>query len=552
MINKKLVQIVIIVIGLLAAGFVTPAAAREEGGSEGVVSAPEAESEAIVKVEPKVVESKVESEATPGAIPAAEPELTAEERLAPGYITMDFKEADIRSVLRVISRKSGINIIAGPEVKGAVSVRLVDVPWEKALEVILNTYDFGCERDGNIISVSTLERLTAKRKERQELAGVEALRTRVFKLKYVDAGDASSLLKDQISERGVITVLEEMGQRGWEFGAAELRKRSRTSTEDIVIKSKILVVSDIPSYLERIEKIITEIDIMPKQILIETRIVEVNNDRLRDLGIEMGSGTGWTAVGVEEGGGTIQGKSNPLDVDPTNFNPLSTDITGSWDATTGFLGGLTLVYQKLLGSQLRVIIHALEEDVDANLLSAPQITTLNNQEAAIMVGVKYPILKGEVEDGVVTSKLDYYQDIGIQLNVIPQISGENQINMIIHPSVTSYTDTVAAYAGGSVVARYPIILIREAETQVLINDGDAIVIGGLMKDVKSEVVIGVPILKDIPLLGFLFRRTTISVEKIDLLIFISAHIVGPDNHMLPGGNVLMSSPAREIISRENE
>ena len=190
--------------------------------------------------------------------------------------------------------------------------------------------------------------------------------------------------------------------------------------------------------------------------------------------------------------------------------------------------------------------------MDTNLLSAPQITTLNNQEAAIMVGQKYPILKGEVEEGILTTSLDYYQDIGIQLNVIPQISGDNQINMIVHPSVTSYSTTVDAYSGGDIVAQYPIILTREAETQVLINDGDAIVIGGLMKDVKSESVIGVPFLKDIPLLGLLFKRTTVNVEKIDLLIFISAHIVGPDSYVISGGNVREVPATGEVISQKNK
>ena len=171
-----------------------------------------------------------------------------------------------------------------------------------------------------------------------------------------------------------------------------------------------------------------------------------------------------------------------------------------------------------------------------------------------MVGMKYPILKGEVEEGVLTTSLDYYQDIGIQLNVIPQISGENQINMIVHPAVTSYTSTVEAQSvddqgNTAVIAEYPIILIREAETQVLINDGDAIVIGGLMKDVKSESVIGIPFLKDIPLLGLLFKRTTVNIEKIDLLIFISAHIVGPDNYVLSGGNVQQLSPTKDVNLR---
>jgi len=555
MISKRSVLIMIISIGLLMAGFIIRATAQEEGPPGSAIPAPEVKPEAASETT-----FKVKVKVGPEEIPATESELSPEKELAPGHITMDFKDADIRSVLRAISYKSGINIIAGPEVEGAVTVRLVNVPWEKALEVILNTYDFGCERDGNIITVTTLKKLTDKRKEEQELAGVEPIKTKVFKLKYVDAGDVAALLKDQVSERGVITVLEEKGQKGWAFGADEFKKRQRLVAKEGQVKSKTLVISDIPSYLERIEKIIAEIDVLPRQILIETKLVEVNNDKLVDLGIEIGSGSnGWTGVGVKEGGGRITSETNPLEVKPSNFNPKSTtlvDHAGSW-ADTGFTGGLTFMYQKLLGSQMRVILHALEEDVDTNILSAPQITTLNNQEAAIMVGMKYPILKGEVEEGVLTTSLDYYQDIGIQLNVIPQISGDNQINMIVHPSVTSYTTTVDAHSVDEddhivVIAEYPVILTREAETQVLINDGDAIVIGGLMKDVKTESVIGVPFLQDIPILGLLFKRTTVDVEKIDLLIFISAHIVGPDTYVLSGGNVQQVPPPAEVISQKNK
>jgi len=129
--------------------------------------------------------------------------------------------------------------------------------------------------------------------------------------------------------------------------------------------------------------------------------------------------------------------------------------------------------------------------------------------------------------------------------------------MIVHPSVTSYTTTVDAHSVDEddhivVIAEYPVILTREAETQVLINDGDAIVIGGLMKDVKTESVIGVPFLQDIPILGLLFKRTTVDVEKIDLLIFISAHIVGPDTYVLSGGNVQQVPPPAEVISQKNK
>lgn len=475
----------------------------------------------------------------PGVQEVAEEGTPAEEEAveaAPGHVTMDFKEADIHNVLRILSYKSDVNIVAGPEVEGKVTVRLVDVPWETALKVILETYDFGYERVGNIIMVSPMEKLTAKKKAEKELAEVQPVVTKVFTLKYLDAGDAKRVLEPQLSARGKITALAQTGQRGWVFGAEEFGKRERVVEPEGVARSKTLVISDIPPYLERIEKVIAEIDVKPQQVLIETRLVEVNRDRLKDLGLDYGTGSdGWSAIDLgPEGGYTqITGESETVAVSPSVFGPKAT-IAGTF-GTAGFDAGLTLLFQKLTGTQYRIILHALEEDVEANTLSAPRIMTLNNQEATILVGTKYPILKGEVEEGVVTTSLDYYQDIGIQLNVVPQISGEDHINMIVHPAVTSYTTTLkarSASAGTSyITGEYPVILTREAETQVLMKDGETVVIGGLLKDVKSEAKIGIPILSKIPILGYLFRRTTTDIEKIDLLIFITANIVKPGEYL---------------------
>jgi len=169
-------------------------------------------------------------------------------------------------------------------------------------------------------------------------------------------------------------------------------------------------------------------------------------------------------------------------------------------------------------------LHALEEDVDTNTLSAPHIITLNNQEAAILVGEKYPILKSEESTQsqyTVTKSLDHYENIGIQLNVVPQIAGNDYINMVVHPAVSSYTGT----EGSVTSAKYPVIEIREAETRVLMRDGETVVIGGLLKDVKGKQIVGIPFISKLPLVGALFRRETIDTQKIDLLIFITARIV---------------------------
>lgn len=457
-----------------------------------------------------------------------EQSAVVEEVGASQNVTLDFKEADIRNVLKIIAYKSGINIVSTPDVIGNVTIRLVDVPWDKALDVILRTYGFAYEQVGNIITVAPLEKFTTQRKQEAELAQIQPTVTEVFNLKYIDAQDARIALAAQLSPRGKITVLEMSGQEGWEFGGEELGKRKRVS-EVKKGRAKILIISDVPPVLAKLKEVVEKIDIMPQQILIETRIMEVNSDVLKDIGFDWGSGssgastytTAPTDLNLDSNDSfALAGRNLASEFTPSLFNPL--EGTSTFPGTYPYKAGMELIFKKLTGTQFQVILHALEEKGDSNTLSAPRIMALNNQEASILVGTRYPILKQETtgagSTAISTVTLDYYQDIGIQLNVVPQIAADNRINMVVHPAVTSYTTTLGTNA-------YPIIQTREAETRILMNDGETVVIGGLLKDVKSKQIIGIPFLKDIPFVGGLFRRETDDTQKIDLLIFISARIV---------------------------
>jgi type IV pilus assembly protein PilQ len=450
-------------------------------------------------------------------------------------VTLDFKDADIQNVLRIISYKSGVNIVTTPDVIGNVTIRLVDVPWDKALDVVLQTYGFGYEKKGNIITVAPISKLTDMKKAEADLAQVQPTVTEVFTLKYVDALDAKKAIEPQLSPRGKITVLQMTGQAGWEFATTSkgegMAKRKR-GAEESTSRSKVLIVSDVPPVLDKIREVVAQIDVMPKQVLIETRIMEVSRDHLRDIGFDWGTGTSGassttistvttgknsTSTGTaasEKAGGNILTSQ----VKPATFNPIATGISGVYPYNMG----LSLLFQKLSGTQFSAMLHALEEDVNTNTLSAPKIMALNNQEATILVGTKYPILKtdntGAGSTAVTTVTLDYYQDIGIQLNVVPQVGANDYINMVVHPAVTSYTTTLGSNA-------YPIIETREAETRILMKDGETIVLGGLLKDVKNKGVEGIPFLRDLPYVGVLFKRDTVDFSKIDLLIFISARIV---------------------------
>jgi general secretion pathway protein D len=206
-----------------------------------------------------------------------------------------------------------------------------------------------------------------------------------------------------------------------------------------------------------------------------------------------------------------------LNITPAVFGPRSTGLSPT-------NAGLRVLFEKLSGTEFEVLLHALEEDIDTNTLSAPNILTLSNQEATILVGTKYPILKSEVStesSQVVSVDLDYYQDIGIQLNVVPQVGANDSINMVVHPAVSTITTTDASINS----ARYPVIEIREAETRVLMQDGETVVIGGLIRDVVNKGTVGIPFLRHLPLIGGIFRRDTYDTAKVELLIFITAKIV---------------------------
>ncbi|MFH1519463.1 MAG: hypothetical protein ABIE75_02705 [Candidatus Omnitrophota bacterium] len=447
-----------------------------------------------------------------------------------------FKDADIRVVLQSIAQKAfrdgeKVNIVVSPNVIGLVSINLENVDWLSTLEAVLRPYDYSYEWIGEtILLVDTTEKISEREAVAKEREDTEPVRTRVFKLKYIDANDVKRTVEPLLSPVGRISVLEVTGQAGWEFGV-DITKRSRAK-EGKSSRTKTLIVSDIAKKLEEIDALVRKIDIMPKQILIEAKIMEIDRDFLKDIGFSWGTGTtGATASSIQPisankvaGNAATQVGARVIPPATSAFDPKQTSL----DSTD-----FQFLYKKLTGSTFEAILSALEEDVNTKTLSAPNILTLDGQEASMLIGEKFPIVKTEVstETSQITGgSLDYYQDIGIQLNVVPQISGEDNdfINMIIHPAVTSSSATVKIKDQNLVtLVEYPRIISREIETQILMKDGETIAIGGLYKDIISEGVIGIPILSKLPLVGRLFRRETKDIERIDLVIFITAKVVEP-------------------------
>lgn len=453
-----------------------------------------------------------------------------------------FKDADIKIVLQSIAQKAvkggkKINIVTGVEVRGLVSINLEDVDWLTALEAILKAHSYDYEWIGeNIILVETLEKLAVKREAEALAKQQEPLEMVAYNLKFLEARDVLNVLRPQLSPRGKITVLEASPQKGWRArggfssgggGSGDFARAKRESGARP--RSNTLIITDTKSKVRDILKAIAKIDVMPRQVLIEARIMEVAVDWLKDIGVSFATGPGAaTTAGYSllpttrhsSGGQTLTSVTPSIFASPSSLTPST--------------AGMTYVYRKLTGEQFEGVLHALEENVKTNILSAPRILTLDGQEAYIMVGTKRPIITSTISSSQTTvgisKELEYYENLGIELNVVPKICGDDYINMIIYPSVTSSTSDVTAESNiGGVTTKdfYPIIEVRETQTQVIIKSGETIVIGGLIKEVKNDSVIKVPFLGDIPYLGHLFKRTTTDTEKVDLIIFITATIVEP-------------------------
>lgn len=423
-------------------------------------------------------------------------QLAETEELADsGNVTLDFKDAEINSVLRIISHKSGVNIVATPEVRGVVTVRLQDVPWEKALDTIVRTYGFAYEWLGNkVIMVSTLERLAEQRAIQAEAAEKEPVDTEAFTLNFSRAADIKIVMDKLVSEKGKITV------------------EARSNT---------LIITDTKSNLIKIGRIIKRLDKITPQVMIEAKIIEVTLGDTDRLGID------WTMKVTAKGskrpstfpfepkGGSDWLKNTVPPSKPGCDFPTGYPYSFPYAVMDNFTFGA------LDFSEFKAVLEILNSRTDTNIISNPRITTLNNKEAKILVGkvVPIPTYKYSTEAGATIIDGYIKEEIGIRLLVTPNINEQNYITLEVKPSV----DEIIDWTGPN--NERPIISTRSADTTVMIKESETLVIGGLISETTIKIKKKVPILGDIPLLGLLFSKKEDTTSKTDLLIFITPHII---------------------------
>ena len=396
-----------------------------------------------------------------------------------GKMSIDVQGAEIRTVLRSISEFSGKNIVAGKEVKGQVSIQLHDVPWKDALTAVCRTMALDYIEEGGIIRVDQAEKLQAETlaREANEARRIEVqpLVTRSYKLNYAPAADIQKSLLNVMSKRGSVDYDQ------------------RTNT---------LILTDIESRLADAEAMAHTLDTKNPQIEIVAKLVDIDVSALRQLGIR------WGIRNLD-----IDNFTNPSsDVDPNSWsadgNQIGVDAPS--DSRVGTIGG---VLTRPWGT-VEFLLEQLESKRQAQIISNPRITTIDNREAKILVGQKIPLITQDVAGNALTS----LQTIGIQLRVTPHLTDDKRIVMDLHPEVSDLS-TQSTVQGGV------IINTSEADTRVMVDNGQTAVIGGLIRQNEGTVTTGVPILMDIPILGGLFRNKSIVKQQRELVIFITPKLV---------------------------
>ncbi|MFC1514874.1 type IV pilus secretin PilQ [Candidatus Omnitrophota bacterium] len=423
-------------------------------------------------------------------------------------ISLNFKDADIRVVLQTLAEKSGVNIVSTPQVEGLVSVQLKEVDWQTALDVILKTYQFGYQWIGeDIIIVSTLEDLTERRAREEEAEIKEPLDTKVFFVHFSRAVDVQIPMQALLTERGRITVDE---------------------------RTNALIITDTQSKLRDMADTIEKLDKETYQVFIEARFVEVDDNLLKEIGWDWGTGTG-NIPSLELDRKLVTRYFPGFDEDGNPTVVTAEDVVtagvvmASSSGTKGWAGqvipsegeGLELLFQKLTGTDFEVVFRALQDDELTNVISNPKLLTLENIESRILVGTRMPIpiYSYSTESGQRVISGYATEEVGIMFRVTPKVVKDDTIQLRITPEVSEIT----GFTGPD--NERPIISTREVVTEISIKDGETIMIGGLVKDKVISSETGIPILKDIPLLGWFFRKNDTAVEKIDLIIFITARIV---------------------------
>jgi type IV pilus assembly protein PilQ len=406
-------------------------------------------------------------------------------------VNFDFQDQDIVPILRLFADISSCNLFVHPEVKGKATMKFRDVPWIKALDTILKTFSLDKSVEGNIIRIAPNSVFAKESEEKVKVieaqVKAEPLETKIYSISYADVAIVESAIRSSkiLTSRGSISV------------------DKRTSS---------MLVKDVATVFPEVENILATLDKPTPQVLVEARIVEVNTNSERDIGIQWGVNFQTPNTLASAGGlngvpqvssGPFTGKNYLVDFPSKSAGPLS----GS-----GFAFGI-INPQRTIGLDMQ--LSAIETMGNLKVISNPKILTVDNGKAKILQGKSVPVRKLTTEGTVSTE----FKDVTLELNVVPHITPDKSISMAIEIKKEELDPTVPSVEG------VPGTDKKEANTNVIIKDGETIVIGGMYKVTTNESESGVPGLMKIPLLGWLFKSNTVTSGTSELLIFITPRIL---------------------------
>ncbi|RPI09382.1 MAG: type IV pilus secretin PilQ, partial [Zetaproteobacteria bacterium] len=438
--------------------------------------------------------------AAPGSMPPASPGTPAA-----GRLSMDFKDADINNLLRIIAEVSGMNVVAGNDVAGKVTVRLVNVEWQQALDAILRINSLGYEIDGNIIRVAPQAKLAAEQRARDEAKAREQKARE----------DALRAAREQQKEQIQLEPLkDEVVVVNYAKASDVIKNLDRLKTPgrpdaSIVVDDRTnkLIIRETAASLARMKDLLRELDRATPQVLIEARLIEATRNFSQSLGIE------WAFAAQVGGKTSIFGAPGAL-VEPSTLIPLA--ISTPATSPTASIGAIA---QGLFNDRLSIgaRITAGESENKVRTLSAPKVATMDNQEAEIKQGQQVPYTTIDSSGRTVVA----YVDAFIRLKVTPHITNDRRISMKVEAERSFPGDRIDFPGGFS----FP-INTRKATTNVLVSNGATIVIGGLLQSDERWSENRVPWISKVPMLGSLFKSTSIGPEgKVELLIFLTPTIL---------------------------
>jgi len=421
-------------------------------------------------------------------------------------ISLDFQNADIHNVLRIIADVSGLNIVTSDEVKGNITIKLKDIPWDQALDVVLESRDLGKMAVGNVIRIDAADKIKKAQERKLETKKteeqLEPLITSVIPVNFAKAGEVATTIKGKevglVSDRGSITA------------------ESRTN---------VLIVKDIKKNVDDISAMVKRLDKATPQVLISARIVQADDDFTRGLGVQWGGSyrnqsdrSHFGLSGINTGPAT-----NLFDNAVTNGKPswspmLAPTPSLAVNFPTQQAAGFGITIGRLAGSafDLDLRLDIGETIGSANVIARPKIVTMDNKKATIRQGEKYPYIVRDKE-GQLSTEL---KDIELILEVTPRIAFDGSVNM----EISVKRNAIGAYKNS---LGDPSITSREAVTEVLVKNGETSVIGGIIEEEDKQTLQQVPYLGRIPIFGALFRGKMNEKRKKELLIFITPQVLEP-------------------------